>query len=170
MKFLVSVFSALLMVSMPGCVKFGDTTSSGNGPGGGVDISGTYKGPDGILVLQKVPDAHIMESPALNGYSETVAIPPARVEKAKKKKYSDTGTVADNAYLVSSTLKDCPLKIHSVALLQDNYLSSADIDGPTFSIMRRDNGTIELDFPMSMIRGRKGAENCMILAPFVKAQ
>lgn len=166
--FLCSMLVAFLMLTISGCLNAGGKASPRNDPAAAVDLSGTYQGPDGTLVIKKVDDAHLMRSPEISGYSETVAIPVARVEKARKQQYTDTGTIAPNAYLVTSTLKKCPLKLNTIALLQDNFLSSADTDGTAFSILQRGDGSLELDFPMAMIRGRKGAENCMVMAPFAK--
>lgn len=168
MKLLTHVIPAFLMVILSGCVVFGERTSPGNPPAARVDLSGTYKGQDGTLVIEKVNDAHLMQSPpTISGYSQTVAIPAAQVEKAKKKHYTDTGTIAPNAYLVNSKFTICPLKINNIALLDGDELHSADIDGPTYNIWRQENGSLDLGFPMSMIR-RKGGHNCSVMAPFLK--
>lgn len=154
--------------SMDGTPKsLAGTPNSMDGIAAGPDLSGTYKGPDGTLVIKRVYDAHLMKTPLLHGYSETVAVSSSRVGAAKKKNYTDTGAIAPNAYLVTSTLKNCPIKISHIAMMDtDGDFSSADLDGPTYRILNRGNGSLELDFPMSMVRGRGG--NCMIIEPFVK--
>lgn len=195
MKFFVYGLSVFLFVVMLGCAKTGENTkhmsvstifegikkgklvvnedhdeiraaTSLDGTPAATDFSGTYKGQDGTLVIKKVSGAHLMKSPPVQGYSETVAVLPAQVGTAKKKNYTDTGAIAPNAYLITSTLNDCPIKINNLAVLQDNFFTSSDMDGPTYTIMRRDNGSLELDFPMAMVRGKSG--NCMSIAPFVK--
>lgn len=154
--------------SMDGTPKsLAGTPNSTNGIAGGPDLSGTYKGPDGTLVIKRVYDAHLMKTPLLHGYSETVAVSSSRVGAAKKKNYTDTGAIAPNAYLVTSTLKNCPIKIRHIAMIDTaGDFSSADMDGPTYRIFNRGNGSLELDFPMAEVRGRDG--NCMIIEPFTK--
>lgn len=154
--------------SMNGTPKsLGGTPNSMDGIAAGPDLSGTYKGPDGTLVIKKVHDAHLMKSPAVQGYSETVAVSSSRVGAAKKKNYTDTGAIAPNAYLVTSTLKNCPIKIRHIAMIDTaGDFSSADMDGPTYRIFNRGNGSLELDFPMAEVRGRDG--NCMVIERFTK--
>lgn len=168
MKVLVCVVSALIFTDMTGCAILDWNMSPANS---GADLAGTYSGPDGTIVIQKVEDAHLLQSQEEYRASQAFATLPSKMKKAKKKKFSDTGRIAPNAYLVTATLKHCPIKINNVALLENGSFSGADVDGPYYTLIKQADGSLDLFFPMSDLPRSASGEadcNCMAFSPFAK--
>lgn len=163
--------SAFFFVAMAGCAILDEYMGAGNSTASAADLAGIYSGPDGTIVIKKVEDAHLMQSQESYMASRAFATLPAKMKKAKKKKFIDTGRIAQNAYLVTAKLHHCPIKIDNIALLDDDFLSAADVDGPGYTLIKQADGSLELLFPMAELRRSASGEadcNCMAFSPFAK--